>query len=74
MEIVKCTEEDYETLAGIWECSVMTTHDFLKEEDFFEIPANKSLYNENLYYNICTELDSILGIIEYLHIDQKTGL
>ena len=44
------------------------------EEDFFEIPANKSLYNENLYYNICTELDSILGIIEYLHIDQKTGL
>ena len=43
-------------------------------EDFFEIPANKSLYNEDLYYNICTELDSILGIIEYLHIDQKTGL
>lgn len=39
MKIVKCTEEDYETLAGIWERSVMTTHDFLKEEDFFEIKA-----------------------------------
>ena len=37
MEIVRCTEEDYETLAGIWERSVMATHDFLKEEDFNEI-------------------------------------
>lgn len=44
------------------------------EEDFFEIPIDNSLYNEDLYYNICTELDSILGIIEYLHLDQKTGL
>lgn len=43
-------------------------------EDFFEIPTDKSLFNEELYYNICTELDSILGIIEYLHLDQKTGL
>lgn len=43
-------------------------------EDFFEIPIDKSLYNEELYYNICTELDSILGIIEYLHLDQRTGL
>ncbi len=39
MEIVRCTEEDYETLAGIWERSVMATHSFLKEEDFFEIKA-----------------------------------
>ena len=37
MEIIRCTEEDYETLAGIWERSVMATHDFLKEEDFNEI-------------------------------------
>lgn len=43
-------------------------------EDFFEIPIDKSLYNPDLYYNIWCELDSILGIIEYLHIDQKTGL
>lgn len=39
MEIVRCNEEDYETLAGIWERSVMATHDFLKEEDFNEIKA-----------------------------------
>lgn len=39
MEIVRCTEEDYETLAGIWERSVIATHDFLKEEDFNEIKA-----------------------------------
>lgn len=37
MEIVKCCEEDYETLAGIWERSVLATHDFLKEDDFNEI-------------------------------------
>lgn len=39
MEIVRCTEEDYETLAGIWERSVMATHSFLKEKDFNEIKA-----------------------------------
>ena len=39
MEIVRCTEEDYETLAGIWGRSVMATHSFLKEEDFNEIKA-----------------------------------
>lgn len=44
------------------------------QEDFFEIPVDKSLFNEELYYNICTELDSILGIVEYLHLDQKLGL
>ncbi len=37
MEIIKCNEADYETLAGIWERSVMATHGFLKEEDFKEI-------------------------------------
>ena len=37
MEIVKCTEENYETLTGIWERSVMATHDFLREKDFNEI-------------------------------------
>lgn len=39
MEIVRCNEKDYETLTGIWERSVMATHNFLKEEDFFEIKA-----------------------------------
>lgn len=37
MEIVRCNEEDYMTLAGIWERSVWATHKFLKEEDFNEI-------------------------------------
>lgn len=39
MEIVRCNEKDYETLAGIWARSVMATHDFLKNEDFNEIKA-----------------------------------
>lgn len=39
MEIVKCDGDDYETLAGIWERSVMATHGFLKEVDFNEIKA-----------------------------------
>ena len=39
MEIVKCNEQDYETLAGIWERSVRATHDFLKEDDFNVIKA-----------------------------------
>lgn len=37
MEIVKCNEKEYATLVGIWERSVMATHNFLKEEDFIEI-------------------------------------
>lgn len=40
MQIDRCCEEDYETLAGIWERSVMATHNFLKEEDFYEIKAS----------------------------------
>jgi len=39
MKIVKCNAKDYRTLAGIWERSVMATHRFLKEDDFFEIKA-----------------------------------
>ena len=39
MVIVRCNEKDYETLAGIWERSVMATHDFLKNEDFNEIKS-----------------------------------
>lgn len=39
MEIVRCNEKDYETLSGIWERSVMATHDFLKAQDFYEIRA-----------------------------------
>ena len=39
MGIVRCNKKDYETLAELWERSVMATHDFLKEEDFNEIKA-----------------------------------
>lgn len=39
MEIVRCTEEDYGRLVGIWERSVMATHSFLEEDDFNEIKA-----------------------------------
>lgn len=39
MEIVKCNEQDYETLVGIWERSVRATHDFLKKDDFNAIEA-----------------------------------
>ena len=39
MKIVRCNEEDYETLAGIWERSVMVTHGFLKEKDFNAIKS-----------------------------------
>lgn len=52
MEIVRCIEEDYEMLAGIWERSVMATHDFLKEEDFNEIKTaliTDYFPNVNLY-------------------------
>ena len=39
MEIVLCNENDYVTLAGIWERSVRATHNFLKGEDFNKIKA-----------------------------------
>ena len=39
MKIVRCNEDDYRTLAAIWERSVMATHDFLKENGFKEIKA-----------------------------------
>lgn len=37
MEIVRCYEDDYRTLADIWERSVSASHKFLKEKDFNEI-------------------------------------
>lgn len=35
--IIKCSEKDYATLAGIWERSVRATHDFLSEDAILEI-------------------------------------
>lgn len=37
--IVRCSEEDYRRLAGIWERSVLATHDFLSEDDFKDIQS-----------------------------------
>lgn len=37
--IVRCTEDDYRTLAGIWERSVRATHLFLNEKDIEEIKS-----------------------------------
>ena len=37
MEIIKCSEDRFSTLAEIWERSVMATHDFLTQEDFNKI-------------------------------------
>lgn len=39
MKIVRCNEDDYRTLAAIWERSVMATHGFLKKNSFKEIKA-----------------------------------
>ena len=49
MEIVKCNEADYETLAGIWERSVLATHSFLRVEDFNEI---KTMLIPNYFPNV----------------------
>lgn len=49
MEIVKCNEVDYETLAGIWERSVLATHSFLRVEDFNEI---KTVLIPNYFPNV----------------------
>ena len=56
MRIIRCTEGDYWTLAGIWERSVRATHDFLKEEDFNEIRMSlipEYFPNVNLYAIEC---------------------
>ncbi len=77
MEIVKCNEKDYETLAEIWERSVKATHDFLKEEDFKEIKRalipyyfpNVDLYaiaDNGVYVGF---LGLSTGMIEMLFID-----
>lgn len=41
MMIRRIEEKDYQDLKGIWESSVKSTHDFLKQEDF-------EFYKENL--------------------------
>lgn len=79
MRIIRCTEGDYGTLAGIWERSVRATHDFLKEEDFNEI--RKALIpeyfpNVNLYAIVCDRVYArFIGLssdtIEMLFVDSS---
>lgn len=64
MEIVRCNEKDYETLAGIWERSVMTTHSFLKNEDFNEIKdALIPNYFPNVYLYAIADNGMYVGFI-----------
>lgn len=79
MRIIRCTEGDYGTLAGIWERSVRATHDFLKEEDFNDI--RKVLIpdyfpNVNLYAIACDGMYAgFIGLssatIEMLFVDSS---
>lgn len=79
MRIIRCTEGDYGTLAGIWERSVRATHDFLKEEDINDI--RKALIpdyfpNVNLYAIACDGMYAgFIGLssatIEMLFVDSS---
>lgn len=64
MKIVRCTEDDYRTLAAIWERSVMATHGFLKENDFKEIKAALIPdYFPNVDLYAITDKDVYVGFI-----------
>ena len=77
MKIVRCNENDYEMLAGIWERSVLVTHDFLSENDFLEIKAAlipEYFPNVDLYAIVDNEVvNGFIGLssdsIEMLFID-----
>ena len=44
-------------------------------ENFFEINIGRgTLLQPHIYYNIYKELEAILKVIEYLHLDKNTGL
>lgn len=44
-------------------------------KDFFEVETwHGTLLQPHLYYNIYKEIETILKVIEYLHLDKNTGL
>lgn len=43
-------------------------------EDFFEVDINSSLFNEDKYFDIYNQIQSILQIIDYLKLNLKLGL
>lgn len=79
MEITRCTEADYEILAGIWERSVKASHDFLAENDFNSIKASLiPLYFPNVELYAIHDNGVIVGFaglcsqsIEMLFVDSE---
>lgn len=78
--IIRCTQNDYETLIGIWERSVRATHVFLDENAITEIKeALIPSYFPNVNLYAVSEDDSIIGfiglndcMIEMLFIDNDS--
>ena len=51
--IKKIKVTDHPRLMEIWESSVLNTHDFLKEEDFYTIRNNfQYIFNMSLYSDL----------------------
>lgn len=79
-KIIRCTQNDYETLIGIWERSVRATHAFLDENAITEIKeALIPSYFPNVNLYAVSEDDSIIGfiglndcMIEMLFIDNDS--
>ncbi|MDE6532781.1 MAG: GNAT family N-acetyltransferase [Muribaculaceae bacterium] len=63
-KIVKCNQNDYETLIGIWERSVRATHKFLDESSIYEIKeALIPDYFPNVDIYAVSDNDLIVGFI-----------
>lgn len=63
-KINRCGKDDYMILAGIWERSVRTTHNFLKEKDINEIKsALIPVYFPNVDLYAVSVNDTIVGFI-----------
>lgn len=64
MKIIRCTEVDFGTLAGIWERSVRATHHFLSDADFNEIrSALIPRYFPNVDLYAVVDDDTLTGFI-----------
>ncbi|MDE6115256.1 MAG: GNAT family N-acetyltransferase [Muribaculum sp.] len=63
-KIVKCNQNDYESLIGIWERSVKATHEFLDETSIYEIKeALIPDYFPNVDLYAVAENDVLVGFI-----------
>lgn len=43
-------------------------------KDFFEVDTSVSLFDSKQFYNIYSEMNAILGIIDYMKLDKNLGL